>query len=88
MIERISTFLAGKYTLAIITLIFIVSFILLSSLVYKYTNDYALNEAKKRIESMLMEHRAKHGYIEEIQKPVIYGKHRCQTYTGCCRNPA
>jgi len=72
MIEKASSFLAGKHTLTIITIIFIVSFVLLSSLVYKYTNDYALNEAKKRIESMLMEHRAKHGYIEEIQKPVIY----------------
>jgi len=72
MIEKASAFLAGKHTLTIITIIFIISFILLSSLVYKYTNDYALNEAEKRIESMLMEHRAKHGYIEEIQKPVIY----------------
>ena len=72
MIQKASAFLAGKHTLTIITIIFIISFILLSSLVYKYTNDYALNEAEKRIESMLMEHRAKHGYIEEIQKPVIY----------------
>jgi class 3 adenylate cyclase len=72
MIARASAFLAGKHTIAIITIIFIVSFVLLSALVYKGTNDYALNEAKKRIESMLMEHRAKHGYIEEIQKPVIY----------------
>jgi hypothetical protein len=72
MIERVSTFLAKKHTLTIISVIFVVSFVLLSSLVYKYTYDYALNEASKRIENMLMDHRAKHGYIEEIQKPVIY----------------
>ena len=72
MIERVSTFLAKKHTLTIISIIFIVSFVLLSSLVYKYTYDYALNEASKRIENMLMDHRAKHGYIEEIQKPAIY----------------
>ena len=72
MIDSSTPFLAKKHSLHIIAIIFIVSFILLSSLVYKYTYDYALDEASKRIESMLMEHRAKHGYIEEIQKPVIY----------------
>lgn len=72
MIERVSSFLAKKHTLVMITIIFVLSFMLLASLVYKYTYDYALNEASKRIENMLMDHRAKHGYIEEIQKPVIY----------------
>lgn len=57
MIKRASAFLAGKHTSTIITIIFIISFISLSSLIYKYTNDYALNEAEKRIESMLMEHK-------------------------------
>ena len=72
MIEKVSAFLVKKHTLGIITVIFAVSFILLSSLVYKYTHDYALNEASKHIEDILIENRAKFGYIEEIQKPVIY----------------
>ncbi len=54
MIDRSTPFLAKKNSLHIITIIFIVSFILLSSLVYKYTYDYALDEASKRIENMLI----------------------------------
>ena len=72
MFERVTAFLAKKHTLSIITAIFIVSFILLSSFVYKYTHDYALKEASRHIEDILIENRAKFGYIEEIQKPVIY----------------
>ena len=67
MIAKVGAFLAKGHTLTIITDIFIVSFILLSSLVYKYTHDYALNEASKHIEDILIENRAKFGYIEEIQ---------------------
>ena len=72
MFEKASSFLIKKHTLTIITIIFISSFILLSSLVYKYTHEYALNEASNHIEDILIENRAKFGYIEEIQKPVIY----------------
>ena len=53
MTERASTIWVKKHTLGIITIIFIVSFILLSSLVYKYTHDYALNEASKHIEDII-----------------------------------
>lgn len=72
MMERINDFLAKKYTLGMVTIIFIASFIVLTALVYKYTHDYAMNEASKHIEDILIENRAKFGYIEEIQKPVIY----------------
>jgi class 3 adenylate cyclase len=72
MIARVSSFLAKGHALVIITIVFIASFILLSSFVYKYTHEYALQEASKHIEDILIENRAKFGYIEEIQKPVIY----------------
>jgi class 3 adenylate cyclase len=72
MFERATAFLAKKNTLPLITAIFIISFIVLSVFVYKYTYDYALNRASKNIEDILIEHRAKHRYIEEKQKPVIY----------------
>jgi class 3 adenylate cyclase len=72
MDEKVSAFLVKKHTLPIIMLVFVLCFLLLSLLIYKYTNDYALNEASKHIEDILIEHRAKHGYIEEIQKPVVY----------------
>lgn len=72
MFERATNFLVKKHSLKVITAIFIISFLLLSFFVYKYTHDYALNVASKHIEDILIEHKAKHGYIEEKQKPVIY----------------
>lgn len=72
MFERATNFLVKKHSLKVITAIFIISFLLLSFFVYKFTHDYALNEASKHIEDILIEHKAKHGYIEEKQKPVIY----------------
>jgi signal transduction histidine kinase len=41
-------------------------------IVYIVINDIAIDEAKKRIDGLLLYNKALHSYVEEVQKPIIY----------------
>jgi len=52
--------------------LFFLTYVALSVVIYSKTRDYAVNESEKKIENILLMHKAIHGYVEEVQKPVIY----------------
>lgn len=55
-----------------IILIFLAAYLALCFTIYNKTRDYAIYESEKKIENLLLMHKAIHGYIEEVQKPVFY----------------
>lgn len=52
--------------------VFVVSWVLIVSLFYEKTREYAVSQGYEKIQNLLFNHRAIHSYIEEMQKPVIY----------------
>lgn len=53
----------------------IVLFLLCTGMIYyfyHFSREYAIGKVRQHSEEILLEHRAKHAYIEEVQKPVIY----------------
>lgn len=51
---------------------FLLLFMSSVGVVYFSMNEHAKQEANKRIETILDQHKALHSYVENIQKPVIY----------------
>lgn len=64
--------LKGHKSYFYIAVLFIVAYALLCVFYYSQTRNYAILEAEKKIQNYLLVHKAIHGYIEEVQKPVIY----------------
>lgn len=53
-------------------LVFLLSYISLVYLYFHQTREYAISQAEKQMQDILLNHRAVHGYVEDVQKPVIY----------------
>ncbi len=56
----------------VILLAFLVGYIVLLWFYHIQTRAYAISEAEKQMQDILLNHRAVHSYVEEVQKPVIY----------------
>ena len=61
-----------KINLKLLTIIFILSFIIVVAIFYNQHKNNVLIEANKRITTILNTNKALHKYVENIQKPVIY----------------
>ena len=62
----------SKINLKLLTLIFIISFIVTVTVFYNQHKNDVLLEANKRITTILNINKALHKYVETVQKPVIY----------------
>jgi len=58
--------------LTILSLILLSGYIIVGSALYEYTNKYAENQNKKKLDQILLNQRALHLYLEDHLKPVIY----------------
>lgn len=55
-----------------ILIIFIIGYLILLWFYHTQTRSYAISEAEKQMQDILINHRAVHAFVEEVQKPVIY----------------
>lgn len=68
----IDNFLKMDYSLKVIFMLFLLIYLVSTIFIYNKTDEYAKHEAMKRVQEILLDHKATHSYIEEMQKPVIY----------------
>ncbi len=62
----------NRQKLIILLPVFVVAYIVLAVICHQKMEDYALNEAKKTALDVLLNHKAVHRYVAEIQRPEIY----------------
>lgn len=62
----------NRNALLIVLAFILAAYATLVSTYFVATREFAVAEADKLIENVLLTHRALHGYIEEVQKPEIY----------------
>ncbi|MFK5892464.1 MAG: diguanylate cyclase [Pseudomonadota bacterium] len=58
--------------LIVLSVIFVLTFILLSISFHSYTEKYAIAEAEKLVQDSLLTHRAIHKYINTISRPELF----------------
>ncbi len=58
--------------LIILAVVFLLIFVLLSTLFHNYTDKYVIHEAEKLAQDSLLTHRAIHKYINTISRPELY----------------
>jgi signal transduction histidine kinase len=62
----------NRQMLMILLPIFIVAYVLLVTIYYQKTENYAISEAQKAALDALLNHKAVHRYVTETQRPEIY----------------
>lgn len=62
----------NRQVLLILLPIFIVAYVVLVTIYYQKTENYAISEAQKAALDVLLSHKAVHRYVVETQRPEIY----------------